>query len=230
MTATPPKADPWFSLLAPFHRQALLARARTSRAPVGARVYGIGDPPNGLWSVRQGEVRLVSYPADGVEAIRLILGPGAWFGELSVMDGLPRPHDAVVVKSARLLHVAMPAFKQIAKVHPLIYRDLALLICARQRSALSLLNHSIAQPIEVRLARVLVGAARTSGGEELEVRQEDLAAMLGVSRQTVNKELKALERAGAVALGYGRLVVLDTRRLSMRTGMISPRPRALSAC
>jgi len=87
------------------------------------------------------------------------------------------------------------------------------LICSRQRSALSFMAHSIAQPIGVRLARTLAGAARSSGGAELHVRQEDLAAMIGVSRQTINKELKALERAGMVQLAYGRIVVRDAQRL-----------------
>lgn len=206
-------ADPWFSTIAPERRAALLARARESAAPLASRVYEVGDPPDGLWSVSEGEVRLVSYPAVGVEAVAMILGPGAWFGELSVIDGGPRPHDAVVVKRARLLHVTLAAVEQIAADHPLIYRDLGVLACMRQRSAIAFMGHSIAQPISVRLATTLAGAARASGGAELDVRQEDLARMIGVSRQTVNKQLKILERAGAVALAYGRIVILDTARL-----------------
>ncbi|PZQ60279.1 MAG: Crp/Fnr family transcriptional regulator [Phenylobacterium zucineum] len=214
MPMTPQAADPWFSALPPARRQALLERARVSHAPVGARVYGVGDPPDGLWSVSEGEVRLVSYPAVGVESVAMILGPGAWFGELSVIDGGPRPHDAVVSKAARLLHVPLAAFEQVAEVHPLVYRDLGMLIGARQRSALAFMGHSIAQPISVRLARTLAGAARASGGAQVQVRQEDLAAMIGVSRQTINKELKALERAGAVTLAYGRIVIRDAARLT----------------
>ncbi|MBU1374471.1 MAG: Crp/Fnr family transcriptional regulator [Alphaproteobacteria bacterium] len=209
----PRHSDPWFSGLDPTRRAALLARARASRAPVGSRVYGIGDPPDGLWSVDEGEVRLMSYPALGMESVSLILGPGAWFGELSVIDGGPRPHDAVVAKPARLLHVPLAAIEQAAQQYPLLYRDLGTLICVRQRSALSFMGHSIAQPISVRLARTLAGAARASGGPELQVRQEDLAAMIGVSRQTVNRELKVLARAGAVALAYGRITILDVQRL-----------------
>jgi CRP-like cAMP-binding protein len=205
--------DPWFSGLAPTRRQALLARARPSTAPVGARVYGVGDPPDGFWAVVEGEVRLVSYPAIGMESVSMIVGPGAWFGELSVLDGGPRPHDAVVAKAAKLLHVPLAAFDQLAAVHPIIFRDLGILVCSRQRSALSFMAHSIAQPIAVRLTRTLLGAARASGGADLQVRQEELAAMIGVSRQTVNKELKALERAGLVALSYGRIRICDPARL-----------------
>lgn len=206
-TALP--ADPWFSTLASARRQALLERARPSTAPAGARVYGIGDPPDGLWAVLEGEVRLVSYPAVGVESVSMIVGPGAWFGELSVLDGGPRPHDAVVAKAVKLLHVPLAAFDQLAEEHPIIFRDLGILVCSRQRSALSFMAHSIAQPIAVRLVRTLLGAARASGGADLHVRQEELAAMIGVSRQTVNKELKVLERAGLVELAYGRIRICD---------------------
>lgn len=213
MPAAFPTTDPWFSGLAPARRQALLDRARSSQAPAGTRVYGIGDPPDGLWAVAEGEVRLMSYPAVGVEAVSMILGPGAWFGELSVIDGGPRPHDAIVVKPARLLHVALAAVEQVAEVQPLLFRDLGVLICTRQRSALSFLAQSLAQPLAVRLARTLAGAARASGGAELQVRQEDLAAMIGVSRQTINKQLKILEGEGTIMIAYGRIVILDPARL-----------------
>lgn len=208
-----PLSDPWFSSLPTAHREALLARGRESAAAMGARVYGVGDPPDGLWSVLEGEVRLVSYPAVGVESLALILAPGAWFGELSVIDGGPRPHDAVVVRPARLLHVSLAAVEQVAERHPLLYRDLGALVCGRQRSALSFMGQAIAQPISVRLARSLAGAVRASGGDEIAVRQEDLAAMIGVSRQTVNKQLKVLEDAGAITLAYGRIRVRDPARL-----------------
>lgn len=213
MPSALPLTDPWFSALADERRQALLERARSSHAPAGTRVYGIGDPPDGLWAVVEGQVRLFSYPAVGVEAVSMILGPGAWFGELSVIDGGPRPHDAIAVRPARLLHVPLAAFEQLAELHPLLYRDLGMLIGARQRSAIAFMGHSIAQPISVRLARTLAGAARASGGAEVAMRQEDLAAMIGVSRQTINKELRRLERAGVVTLAYGRIQIHDPARL-----------------
>ncbi len=208
-----PDAIPWFATL-PRDRQAiLLERARPSSVPAGTRVYGLGDPPDGLWSVVEGEVRLVSYPAIGVESVAMILGPGAWFGELSVLDGGPRPHDAIVARPTRLLHVPLAAFEQVAASHPMLYRDLGVLVCARQRAALTFMAQSIAQPVSVRVARVLAAAARAAGPDALRMRQEDLAAMIGVSRQTINKELKRLERAGMVELSYGKIDVREPHAL-----------------
>lgn len=207
----------WFSALPQAHRDALLERARPRRAQAGDRVYGLGDAPDGLWGVVEGEVRLVSYPAVGVESVAMVLHGGGWFGELSVMDGGPRPHDALVVRPTRLLHVSLPAFEQVAAQHPLLYRDLGVLICARQRAVISFLGRTIAQPVSVRLARTLAGAARASGRASVALRQSDLANMVGVSRQTINKELRALERAAIVTLAYGAIHIRDMpalRRLS----------------
>ncbi len=216
MTSVPhavPDAIPWFSTLHPVRQAALLERARPSTVAAGARVYGLGDPPDGLWSVVEGEVRLVSYPAIGLESVAMIVGPGSWFGELSVVDGGPRPHDAVAVRPTRLLHVPLAAFERVAEAHPILYRDLGVLVCGRQRAALTFMAQSIAQPVSVRLARVLGTAARAAGPDALRMRQEDLAAMIGVSRQTINKELKRLERAGVIELSYGKIAVREPQAL-----------------
>lgn len=69
--------------------------------------------------------------------------------------------------------------------------------------------NTLSQPIPVRLARTLAGLARAAGGTSIELRQEDIAAMIGVSRQTLNKALKAMEREGVIAVEYARIKVVD---------------------
>ena len=82
------------------------------------RIYRLGDAPNGLWVVLTGEVRLISYPVDGAEMLGLILRTGRWFGELSVLDGGPRPHDAVVVGPTRLAHATPAAIQALTDADP----------------------------------------------------------------------------------------------------------------
>ncbi|MDZ4318486.1 MAG: hypothetical protein U1A07_06540 [Phenylobacterium sp.] len=67
----------------------------------GARVYGLGDAPDGLWSVVEGEVPLVSYP----ESVGMIVGQGAWFGELSVVDArmIALSYGKIAVREAQAL-------------------------------------------------------------------------------------------------------------------------------
>ena len=206
-------ADRWFGSVPVNRRRMLLERARETTAQSGARFYAAGDPPDGLWAVLQGEVRLISHPAVGVESVALILRRGTWFGELSTLDRGPRPHDAIAYGSARVLHVPLAAFDQLASEEPQFHRDIGLLVCAHQRSSLAYMAQSIASPVGVRLARTLTSTARASGDSTVRLRQEDIAGMLGVSRQTINKELRRLERSGLVALGYGRILVMDVAGL-----------------
>lgn len=206
-------ADRWFGALPPARRTLLLDHAQIRAVPAGTRLYAVGDPPDGLWAVLAGQVRLMGYPADGVEQLALIVGPGTWFGELSTLDGGPRPHDAIAFGAARVLHVPMEAFGRAAAATPELYRDLGLLACAHQRATLAFLAQNTAQPIAVRLARTLAGAARAAGEGPLRIRQAEIAAMIGVSRQTLNKELRRLEDAGLVKLGYAEIAVLDIAAL-----------------
>ena len=206
-------AGRWFGALPAERQNLLLERGRDHSVSGGARIYSLGDPPDGLRAVLAGEVRLVNYPADGVEAVGLLAGPGGWFGEVSTLDGGPRTHDAIAFGPVRMLHVAQAAIDSVASVQPLLYHDLALILCAHMRSAQTFIAQSLAQPISARLARALTAAARSGEGDAVRMRQEDLAAMIGVSRQTINKELKQLEVLGLITRSYGRIRVRDASRL-----------------
>ena len=114
--------DRWFGALPP-ERQALLLDIGHVRAVRDrALLYGVGDEPDGLWAVLQGEVRLVSYPAVGMELVGLIVGTGGWFGELSVLDGGPRPHDAICFGPARVVNLPMDEVSRLAAARPEICR------------------------------------------------------------------------------------------------------------
>ncbi len=206
------EADSWFGAVPPERRALLLAEASVRSVTAGARLYGVGDPPDGLWAVLDGQVRLIGYPAVGAELVVLMMAPGTWFGELSTLDAGPRPHDAIAFGPARVLHIGIEAFRRLARDTPELWWDIALLACAHQRASLAFMMNTLSQPIPVRLARTLGGLVRTSGGS-VAIRQADVAAMIGVSRQTLNRELKAMERAGVVALEYARITVVDAAGL-----------------
>ncbi len=207
------ESDSWFGAVPAARRALLLQEASVRSVAAGARLYGVGDPPDGLWAVLDGQVRLIGYPAVGAELVVLMMGPGTWFGELSTLDAGPRPHDAVAFGPARVLHIGIEAFRRLASTTPELWWDIALLACAHQRASLAFMMNTLAQPIPVRLARMLAGLARAAGGTSVALRQEDIAAMIGVSRQTLSKALKAMEREGVIALEYARISVVDAEGL-----------------
>ncbi|MET3663587.1 Crp/Fnr family transcriptional regulator [Caulobacter sp. 1776] len=209
----------WFADLTPARAAAVLDAASIATAPDAGRIYGAGDAPNGLWAVLEGQVRLVGYPASGMEILVRILGPGAWFGELSTLDGLPRPHDAIAFGAASLLHLSQPAVGRLCAQDPILFRDLGLLVCANQRAALAFIEQRAGQPVATRIARALLKAADEAGGTgPVAVRQAELAGVVGVSRQTLNRGLRKLEADGVVALGYASIDIVDRRRLAKLGG------------
>lgn len=206
--------DSWFGSLPADRRAIFIGQARLSNVAAGGRIYSIGDPPNGMWAVLEGQVRLKGYPTDGMEFLALILRPGTWFGETSTLDGKSRPHDAIAFESTRLLHIPMPTFKRLAAENPELYRDLGLLLCYHQRLALRFIAQTIAQPVRVRLARTLLGQAH-GGRNTFMIGQDELAIMVGVSRQTINKQLSLLKHEEVVVLAYGRVTIRDLQRLTV---------------
>ena len=206
-------ADPWFGVLPRERRRLLLAEAIPVRLRPGVRLYGAGDDPNGLWAVIEGQVRLVAYPASGSEILIRVLGPGVWYGELSTLDGGPRPHDAIAAGPGLAVNVPSAAFARLADREPALWRDIALLGCAHQREALDFIGRQITQPVPVRLAEALRAACRNAGGSATTLRQAELAATVGVGRQTLNRHLKALERRGLIHIGYARIEILDLEGL-----------------
>ena len=206
------EADSWFGHIPRERRTRLLAEAQVRSLAAGGRLYRAGDPPNGLWAVIDGEIQLKGYPAAGLELLAPILRLGTWFGELSTIDGLPRPTDAVAAEACRVAHVPMAAFARAADAAPKLYHDLAVLACWHQRIALGFIAQTVAHPVRVRLAILLAGLAHDRGGV-LHLRQEDLAVLVGVSRQTLNRHLTALERDGILTLAYAQITVRDLPRL-----------------
>jgi CRP/FNR family transcriptional regulator, cyclic AMP receptor protein len=146
--------------------------------------------------------------------------PGTWFGDIALFDGLPRTHDAHAHGETTLLVVRKPDFKALLERHVELYDALLRLNCRRLRLMFDQLEDLSTRPLQARLARQLLLLAKSYGivqGEEirigLELAQEDLAQLLGASRQRVNQELKGFEREGMLRVEPTRLVLLSREKL-----------------
>lgn len=220
--------DTWFGQMAPEHRTTLLAAGRIRSFRNQQRVYRLGDPPNGLYGLISGDIRLVSYPVAGRQLLVLRLAPGGWFGELSTVDGGPRPQDAISFGPSKVLHISPRDFERVSQDNPDIFRHVARLVGQRQRAAVRYAGMIVSLPAKVRLSHLLLAALDASekplaeAERTISLTQGDIAAALGVSRQTTNKLLKSLEQTGAISLGYGVIAVLDPARLRRLSKPHSP--------
>ena len=208
----------WFSHLpAPF-QHSLLAHARLRQLTAGQYLFKRGDPPCGLYAVLDGSLRVSAVNEQGKEAILSLVESPFWFGEICLFDGLPRTHDACAVGPCTLLQVPQQALLNILDETPRYWRDLALLMSQKLRLSFIGLEQLSLMPASVRLAHRLLMIVEGYGDmapskRVLQLPQEDLAAMLSLSRQTTNALLKDLQAQGVVRLGYGEIEILDAHRL-----------------
>lgn len=179
-----------------------------------------GAPADEWCGVANGAVRVSSVSLSGKQVTLTYCEPGTWFGDISLFDGMPRTHDSNAHGETTLLVVRKADFRELLAQHTELYEALLRLNCRRLRLMFDVVEDLNTRPLAARLAKQILLLARTYGtpqGEEvrigLQLAQEDLAQLLGASRQRVNQELKSFEREGAVRIEPTRLVVLSRDKL-----------------
>lgn len=210
----------WFSRLSPGLREAILSRARVRRLRDGAVLATRGTVASDWCGVAKGAVRISTVSLAGKQVTLTYAEPGTWFGDIALFDGLPRTHDADAHGDTALLVVSKSDFHALLAQHVELYEALLRLNCRRLRLMFEHFEDLNTRPLQARLARQLLLLARSYGvteGEEirigLQLAQEDIAQLLGASRQRVNQELKGFEREGVLRVEPTRLVVLSRERL-----------------
>ena len=218
-------AGSWFSKLSQPLRNAILSRATVRRLPDGVMMSSRGAAADEWCGVAKGAVRVSSVSLAGKQITLTYVEPGTWFGDISLFDGLPRTHDSNSHGETTLLVVRKADFKELLAQHTELYEALLRLNCRRLRLMFDAVEDLNTRPLASRLARQILLLARSYGiaqGEEirigLQLAQEDLAQLLGASRQRVNQELKGFERDGAVRIEPTRLVVLSKDKLLVIAG------------
>ncbi len=210
----------WFSKLSPTLKEAILARAHVRRLADGDALATRGSAAEEWCGVARGAVRISSVSLAGKQVTLTYAEPGTWFGDIALFDGLPRTHDADAHGSTTLLVVRKPDFRELLAQHAELYDALLRLNCRRLRLMFDQIEDLNTRPLQARLAKQVLLLARSYGinqGDEIRIglalAQEDLAQLLGASRQRVNQELKGFEREGAVRVEPTRLVVLSRAKL-----------------
>jgi CRP-like cAMP-binding protein len=186
----------------------------------GAILSARGAPAQEWCGVALGAVRVSSVSLSGKQITLTYVEPGIWFGDISLFDGMPRTHDAHAHGETTLLVVRGADFRDLLARHIELYDALLRLNCRRLRLLFDTVEELNTRPLAARLAKQIMVLARSYGVEQgdeirigLQLAQEDIAQLLGASRQRVNQELKSFEREGAVRIEPTRLVVLSRDKL-----------------
>ena len=210
----------WFQGLPDSVIEQMISDAKVKNYTDGQYLYSKGDEPDGLYALLQGAVVAEINSKEGKCAVLGILEKGSWLGEISIFDASPRPSDAVARGNAQLLFIPREKIQGLLDAQPELYSHFIRQVCKRYRSAMRLLEASLIRSLPERLALRLVDLATGysefragAGGIKLSVSQEELALLVGTTRQRVNQELKKWENAGWVSLGYGNITIHDCEAL-----------------
>jgi CRP/FNR family cyclic AMP-dependent transcriptional regulator len=209
-------ANPWFGALPLRERRAMLGAAELLRLRPREMLFRQGDrvPPGkgAFYGLVTGSFKISSLREDGKEAILVVLEAGNWFGEISLIDLQPRTHDATAVGEAEVLALPRAAFDELMRRHS-FSQAICRMLAARTRSLYGMVEDATLRSTRARVARRLLLLARGDATQAEDARalvpvsQEALAMMLGITRQTLSKELKLLAAHGAITLGYGRIEI-----------------------
>lgn len=213
------RAVPWIRGCGEEVVTALAARSRLQPLADGTTVAWRGRHGDEMLVVVRGQLEVSMASAEGRRHVVNVVGPGTVFGLIPVLDGLPWLHDAVTQGAGEVLWIHRDALLAAMRQHPELAHAVVLLLCSRARKTYNALAAHSLLSMPARLARMLVVLLEERGTPVLALTQADLADMLGVARQSLNEQLQALGRQGIIALGRGRVQVLDRAALRQAAGL-----------
>ena len=214
---------PLFAEMDPENSRALIDSMNPVAFARGDVLFHEGEPGDRLFVIRSGKIKLGRKSSDGRENLLSIQGPGEMFGELSLFDPGPRTATATVVADAELVELAHTDLVAWLEQHPTVAKHLLKALAHRLRRTNEALADLVFSDVPGRVAKALLDLATRFGEPTDEgvrvahdLTQEELAQLVGASRETVNKALADFAARGWVRREGRAVVLLDADRLERR--------------
>jgi CRP-like cAMP-binding protein len=196
---------------------------RPRRYQRGEVIFLEGDEGTALCLIAEGRIRIQLTGTDGREVVINVYGPGEIFGEMALLDGEPRSADAIAQEPARAFWLQRDDFAAFLDTHPRAAMTMLASLSRRLRHTTRVVQDATFRDVPARLARVLLDLAARNGqaipnGIRIESRltQGELAAMVGASRETVNRALRGFEQRGLIGWESNRITINEPDRLRAR--------------
>jgi CRP/FNR family transcriptional regulator, cyclic AMP receptor protein len=201
-----------FGALAEDDLDRLIVRGRTATYASGAIVFRKGDPADHLMVVLHGRIRISSAASNGKGALFDFIGAGHCFGEIALLDGTSRKLDATAVKPSVVFTLRRRDVLACLEAHPEIAIQVIRVLCARLSRAMEMLEDRTQHGLSSRSAQTLLRLASEHGDGmriNLKISQNEIAGLVGATREKVNPQLCAWCRSGILAFDEGHLMILD---------------------
>ncbi|WP_412099613.1 CRP-like cAMP-activated global transcriptional regulator GlxR [Corynebacterium aurimucosum] len=203
--------------------QNLIEQMETVRFPRGTTIFEEGEPGDRLYIITSGKIKLARHAPDGRENLLTVMGPSDMFGELSIFDPGPRTSSAVCVTEVTAATMNSEMLKQWVADHPAIAQQLLRVLARRLRRTNANLADLIFTDVPGRVAKTLLQLANRFGTQEggalrvnHDLTQEEIAQLVGASRETVNKALATFAHRGWIRLEGKSVLIVDTEHLARR--------------
>src|SRR5436190_20361502 len=208
---------PLFEALDEEGTKALRAGVHNVTLGRGDRLFDEGDAGDRLYVVLDGKIKLTRTAPDGRENLLSVVGPGEMFGELSLFDPRPRTASATAITDARLAALAHDKLLIWLTGRPEVALHLLRALAQRLRRANDVMADLVFTDVPGRVAKQLLDLADRFGEQQADglhvnhdLTQEELAQLVGASRETVNKALADFVTRGWIHLSARSVVLLDT--------------------
>ena len=200
---------------------ALLAHARVERYRTGQTIFLKGSAGTGMMAVLGGRVRISTPSPDGRELVLNTIHEGEIFGELALLDGKERTADASAARDCELLVLERRDLLPFLEKHPKVALRLLAVVTGRLRQTTEQVEDVAFLGLESRLAKQLLKLAARHGKEtadgeitiDAKLSQRELGQMIGLSRESINKQLGTWQREGLVRVEEGTITLRDPDEL-----------------
>lgn len=185
-------------------------------------VYHQGDESTEVYQICSGSIRLCNYSEDGKEMIVASFKAGDCFGEMGLIDSLPRSSHAIALGDVSLRVLSKKNFQHLYDTYPEVAKQINLMLVHRVRLLWQYTEDASTLNLHQRIARTLMRLSHSHGQQEennnysISTSHEELGRMLGASRQSISKELKSLEKEGCIDVQYGKICIIDPKKLNAR--------------
>jgi CRP/FNR family cyclic AMP-dependent transcriptional regulator len=212
-----------FQGVEPYAAEALAQALEIAEFSRGATLFSEGEPGDRLYIVSSGKVKIGRKSPDGRENLLMVAGPSDMFGELSIFDPGPRTSSATTITEVRAVSMDRDALRAWIADRPEIAEQLLRVLARRLRRTNNNLADLIFTDVPGRVAKQLLQLAQRFGTQEggalrvtHDLTQEEIAQLVGASRETVNKALADFAHRGWIRLEGKSVLISDSERLARR--------------
>lgn len=215
---------PLFDVLSDVDREELANKMITVSLKRGEVLFEEGDPGDRLYVITEGKVKLGHTANDGRENLLAVLGPSELLGELTLFDPGPRSTTVTAVAPTKMLELDHASLMAILDSRPELAKNMLKALAQRLRRTNEALADLVFSDVPGRVAKAMLSLAdqfgrRTEEGIHVahDLTQEELAQLVGASRETVNKSLADFVSRGWIKLEGRAVVLIDLERLRRRS-------------